>query len=134
MKKLLLLLLFVPFFGLGQERGCVSGDCENGDGTYVYSGVLEGGKYVGEWKDGNKNGKGTYTYASGSKYVGEWKDGKRNGEGINYWILSSKVHNMPAGSKYEGQWLNGLKDGYGKTTYADGTIKEGLWKEGDFIK
>ena len=41
---------------------------------------------------------------------------------------------MPAGSQYEGQWLNDKKHGYGKATYADGTVKEGLWKEGDFIK
>ena len=31
MKKLLLILLCVPLIGLGQ---CVSGDCENGYGTY----------------------------------------------------------------------------------------------------
>jgi len=32
MKKL---LLCVPLIGFGQE--CISGDCENGYGTYVYS-------------------------------------------------------------------------------------------------
>ena len=41
---------------------------------------------------------------------------------------------MPAGSQYEGQWLNNKKHGFGKATYANGTVKEGLWKNGDFIR
>ena len=36
---------------------------------------------MGEYKDGNPNGQGTYTWSSGSKYVGEQKDGKKNGQG-----------------------------------------------------
>ena len=32
--------------------------------------------YVGEWKDGKRNGQGTFTSTDGSKYVGEYKDGK----------------------------------------------------------
>ena len=36
MKKLLLLLI-IPFLSFGQETGCISGDCENGYGTYNYS-------------------------------------------------------------------------------------------------
>ncbi len=34
-----------------------------------------GGKYVGGWKNGLRNGKGTTTYSSGTKYEGDWKDG-----------------------------------------------------------
>ena len=34
-----------------------------------------GSKYVGEYKDGMRNGQGTMTYANGDEYVGEWKDG-----------------------------------------------------------
>ena len=32
MKKLLLILMFLPFIGFGQ---CVSGDCQNGYGTFT---------------------------------------------------------------------------------------------------
>ena len=35
-----------------------------------------GGKYEGEYKDGKRNGQGTYTYSDGEKYVGKWKNGK----------------------------------------------------------
>ena len=41
-----------------------------------------GGKYEGNFKDGMKNGKGTYIYSNGSKYEGEWKDNKKHGKGI----------------------------------------------------
>ena len=53
MRKLSLLLFIVPIIGFGQ---CISGDCENGYGTYIYSGEWEGQKYVGEWKYGKLHG------------------------------------------------------------------------------
>ena len=40
---------------------CIKGDCNNGYGTYTYA---NGGKYVGEWKDGKENGQGAYTWVS----------------------------------------------------------------------
>ncbi len=36
----------------------------------------KGDKYVGEFKDGKRNGQGTATSADGRKLIGEWKDGK----------------------------------------------------------
>ena len=41
----------------------------------------DGDIYDGEWKDGNFNGKGKYTYADGIIYEGEWKDDKKDGKG-----------------------------------------------------
>ena len=49
---------------------------DNCFGTYDWA---DGNKYVGEYRNGKRNGQGTYTYASGDKYVGEWRDAKRNG-------------------------------------------------------
>ena len=40
-----------------------------------------GDKYVGEWKDNNRNGQGTYTIADGATWVGEFKDDKFDGQG-----------------------------------------------------
>ena len=58
----------------------------------------DGHKYVGEWKDGNKNGQGTFTYPDGGKYVGRWKEDKNwNG------TLTDKE------SKIIGKWKNGVK-------------------------
>ena len=38
-------------------------------------------KYLGEFKDGKKNGKGIIKWANGEFYEGEFKDDKKNGKG-----------------------------------------------------
>ena len=74
------------------------------------------------WKNDNKDGNGTYTWASGSKYVGEWKNGTRDGNGTKTWA---------DGSKYVGEWNNDKKHGQGTQTKADGTIAySGEWEYG----
>jgi hypothetical protein len=145
MKKLLLLLLCVPLIGLGQDNKgeCISGDCENGYGTWIrqaakysFTGEFKNGKphygtaishgdtYVGEYVNGLRQGKGTETFANGDKYVGEYKNGMIYGQGtVTY----------ANGNKYVGEYVNGYKNGKGKLTYANGTVKEGLWENGRFI-
>ena len=86
MKKLLLLLCVPMLFSCG-DLGCISGGCENGQGTYTYS---YGDKYVGEWKDDTQCGQGVATFADGDKYVGEFKDGTMNGKGI-YTYADGKI-------------------------------------------
>ena len=66
---LCLLVLFVPGY---VYAACISGNCENGQGTYTASGTI----YVGEFKDGKMEGQRTYTNVNGNKLVGEFKDGK----------------------------------------------------------
>ena len=55
-------------------------------------------RYVGEWKDGKKNGQGTYTQTDGGKYEGEWKDDKR-------WNGTQKLKS----GQVIGKWVNGVK-------------------------
>ena len=50
--------MIVPMIGFGQ---CISGDCENGYGTWV---TEDGTKYKGEWKDGLSHGLGVLTFPS----------------------------------------------------------------------
>jgi hypothetical protein len=38
--------------------------------------IHNNGEYVGEFKDGKRNGRGTYTYPNGKKLIGEFKDGE----------------------------------------------------------
>ena len=40
------------------------------------------GRYEGSIVNGNKEGFGTFCYISGSRYVGEWKNDKKHGKGI----------------------------------------------------
>ena len=79
MKKLLLILLYFPIIGFAQETGCIHGDCENGQGTYVDD---YGETYIGQWKNGKKHGKGTltYRYNSGDEKKGYWENGDYIGE------------------------------------------------------
>jgi len=68
-------------------------------------------KYVGEYKDGKRNGQGTITWSDGKKYVGEWKNGKYNSQG---------TLTLPNGEKYVGEYKDGKKNGQGTFTFSDG--------------
>ena len=83
--------------------------CEkkNGLGTETYE---DGSSYVGVFKDGERNGQGTYTYGKGEwegdKYVGDWKDGKRTGQGSYTW---SNGNNYIGGVEgWETEWTGNL--------------------------
>ena len=74
---------------------CVSGDCDNGYGTYVWE---SGNKYIGEHKNGLGNGQGTTVFASGDKYVGEFKNDAKEGQG---------TYTYADGTTESGFWKNG---------------------------
>ena len=80
-----------------------------------------GEKYVGELKDGQPHGQGTFIWPNGEKYVGEWRNGQRNGHGRFFW---------PDGDKYVGQFRNNKKHGQGTLTYANGRQYVGEFKDG----
>jgi len=105
------------------STGCIKGDCENGQGTYIYD---TGSKYVGEWKDGLPNGQGTINWLDGDKYVGEWKDGKKNGQGTYKYSFS---HSNLSGSEYVGGFKDNKRNGQGTRTYANGNKYVGEYKD-----
>ena len=80
-----------------------------------------GGKYVGQCKDGKRDGEGTFYYKNGKTYVGSWKDDKKNGFG---------KETFASGSRYEGYYKNNKKDGNGTYYSAGGDKYVGYWKEG----
>jgi hypothetical protein len=91
-----------------QDPGCLSGNCQNGQGTYRFP---DGSEYSGEFRDAKLNGQGAYVYAGrGEKYVGAWRNGVINGQGVYYYRT---------GNRYEGEWRNGRKHGQGTYYYAD---------------
>ena len=106
MKKLLLILLCLPMIGFGQETGCISGDCQNGYGTYTYS---HGGKFVGEFKDAKRHGKGTFTWDSENKYVGY---GVMENLMIGVSVAQGTFLHKD-GAKYSGEWKNDKLIGQG---------------------
>ena len=68
----------------------------NGMGTYTKP---TGEKYVGEYKDGKRHGKGISTYSDGTRYEGEYKNNKKHGRGSYTWGEGPKQ-----GYVHEGEW------------------------------
>ena len=123
MKKLLISLILVfAFSSAAFADRCISGDCFDGYGTYVWTtGKYAGDKYVGENKNNILHGQGTYYYANGDKYVGEYKDGHQHGQGIYTWAN---------GDIYVGENKNDLSHGHGTLTYVSGDKYVGEFKDG----
>ncbi len=75
------------------------GDCKRG--LAHGEGVSKGQNiYEGEFKKGLPNGEGTIFYADGGKYIGDWDDGLRDGEGKYIINIEGKDSIM------EGIWKN----------------------------
>ena len=49
--------------------------------------------YVGEFKNGSMNGRGTYYWGNGNTFQGEWVNDKRNGYGIMTYKTSGYIYN-----------------------------------------
>ena len=48
----------------------------------------DNGKYIGEWKNGKREGKGIYYWNNGDIYEGDWKNNKGEGKGIINYTLT----------------------------------------------
>lgn len=97
----------------------------NGQGTFTWA---DGRRYEGQWKDGGYHGNGEYTHRDGSKYKGEWVDNFRHGFGIFYWA---------DGDYFEGNWHEGKRFGPGKFFHLEnGVLEEKFqyWTEERFVK
>jgi len=134
---------------VSQQRELMSQ--KNGDRRTIYwskgkpGRYVTAAKYLGQWQDNEKHGKGTQTWANGDKYVGEWEHGKPSGFGT-FWKKSKRtllkqyagqwlqgdqhgrgVYYYEDGGVYDGQWRKSLRHGVGIMNYADGSVYEGDW-------
>lgn len=103
--------------------GCVSGDCEDGTGVFVYP---TGERYTGEFEEGDKHGEGTEYYADGKvKYKGNFRDNLRSDYGVYF-------HRN--GDKYMGWFKNNVPNGKGTYHFADGERIAAVFKNGQPIQ
>lgn len=98
---LLSLLLFALFNAVGQQpatckvllkeiSATYSGECR--DSLANGKGSAKGeDSYVGTFKNGLPDGKGTYTYKNGDVYSGEWNNGLKNGKGKFKYSINGKA-------------------------------------------
>lgn len=127
--------------------GCISGNCENGYGIYVY----DYGFYKGEWQNGKQHGRGIMVGNNGVVVEGTFEDDHSTGFAeIKYEddnVLKAYVgdvqndgpHGYGAlfwkdGSLYWGQLKNSQINGLGVYVDVNGTKQSGLWQNGNFIK
>lgn len=88
----LILLLVGRLTLLGQ---CISGNCLQGNGVMLYP---SGARYVGEFRNGTREGWGVCYFSDGSNYQGNWINDRPDGPGVK--ILSD-------GTIKKGYWKRG---------------------------
>jgi len=137
-----LLLAYASHLTAQTNPKCISGDCYNGFGTYVWA---NGNSYSGYWRDGQMSGQGTFCQKEGIVTKGKWvfdellkvdttydfiqfagkftgllKENKKSGIGKLY---------LSDGSIIEGKWENDQIVGKAKITYLNGNVYEGEIKD-----
>ena len=142
----LILTIFLSNFLLAQ---CVSGDCRNGQGVYIYP---SGAKYIGSFQDGEIHGVGTVYYTDGSRYQGNWEHRYPHGEGVKVFkdgttwkgmweqgrpvneegdLVSDLAEKGETGDDIQSGCIEGdCDDGTGTYAYPDGSIYEGQFLGG----
>jgi hypothetical protein len=98
-----------------------TGDFKND--KYDGYGVLtdEGGQYQGEWREGLKDGFGTFKLQSGDEYEGSYSLNRRSGYGVMRYV---------SGDRYEGNWSKDAYHGEGTLYSKDGRVYAGWYSEG----
>ena len=120
---------------LPQGRGCFiyNGDnlqwigyFENGEKSNYGKLYNEEGRLIfeGEYKNGLRNGEGTYYYSGGLKYEGQFVNGLREGNGTFYW---------EDGTRWEGPFKNNEIDGEG-TFYDKEESFPVAYKNGEIVQ
>ncbi|XP_010598160.2 MORN repeat-containing protein 3 isoform X2 [Loxodonta africana] len=110
--------------------------------------AVNGDRYMGEWKDDMRHGKGTQIWKKkGAIYEGDWKLGKRDGYGTlslpdqetgkyrkvysGWWAGDKKsgygIQFFGPKEYYEGDWCRNQRSGWGRMYYSNGDIYEGQW-------
>lgn len=78
--------------------------------------LSDGDRFVGEFRNGKRNGQGTYTWGNGNRYVGDFVDDKIQGQG---------TFTFKDGAKYVGPFVNEKRNGRGTYSWADGNVYVG---------
>ncbi|MCB0651214.1 MAG: caspase family protein [Saprospiraceae bacterium] len=147
-KASLVFFFFLSSFILLSAQ-CVSGDCFNGNGTFLYpngaiyvgdfvngeihgTGICtypDGSQYQGQWAHRYPDGRGTKKYGDGTSRTGLWSQGRpvdSNGQILDEWMLKKEVQND--GTAIQSGCIQGnCENGEGIYAYPDGSKYQGLF-------
>lgn len=146
MQRFVMALVTFLAFLLPLQEGlatCISGNCTNGKGTYLFK---DGSKYIGTFYKSKPHGKGSFYYKDGSLYQGDVHYGEKSGTGK--WtfktgdvylgsFVSDKISGEGKmmyrnGDQFYGSWVDGRPSGKGKYTFQDGDQYVGGFLDGEF--
>ncbi len=99
-----------------KSTGCVSGNCNDGWGKWVY----DNGYYSGFWVNKKRQGYGMYDWDEAGKYIGWWNNDVREGYGVYFYNEKDEM---------SGEFRNGELNGLGKN-FKDGKWSQGIFKDG----
>ncbi len=142
--RILFLVLYITLINISEINSqCLSGNCKNGQGTYLFK---SGGKYKGHFKNFFLNGRGTFYFTNGNIYTGQWKKNFRQGKGVlkmatgdiykgdfkanKFWGKGTYI--FASGEKYIGDWYDDKATGEGVYIFSNGEKYEGRFAEGKF--
>lgn len=115
------------------DNCCVTGDCRDGKGKYVYAPQNPKDPkniYIGEFKNGKKHGKGEYfMYSVKARYEGSFIDGEFYGYGTLTNFADEKLEKYSA--HYAGYFKNNQPDGQGAYFFSDGSYFAGQFVKGE---
>ena len=138
---------------VGDELGCLTGDCQNGVGTLVargeqglirYSGAFVNGiyhgfgkleqfdqrlTYKGNFVAGLRNGRGTQWDRDSNVYIGLWRNDRRNGQGLQAYKVQGWSED-----KYTENWLATNTENYQGTFLNDNLDGQGTYRWPDGVK
>lgn len=110
------------------------------------AGEMKQGSYVGQMKDGKRNGKGVWkTLDNRESYSGDWVNDLMEGQGVYIWDNDDAYHGGWKAGKmhgygiqavqvgdgkedvYSGNFEKGVPNGFGKKVFASGDVHEGMY-------
>ncbi len=83
-----------------------------------------GRKYIGQFKNGIREGYGIMFFPDGGRYEGNWENGLAHGKGIEYY---------KNGDRFEGEYYKDEEDGEGVYYYSNGDRLMGNYRNGNKI-
>lgn len=118
-------------------QGTFVGQCDGWGVANGTASVAGSASYVGQFKDGKKQGYGVKTWQNGEQYIGQFDNDAKQGFGIYKWAPKGAAYpgDLRAGARdvYIGEFYKDQRQGHGAYEWASGDTYRGQWEKDKFI-